>query len=93
VSGAAVSTAIQTVTGLSRQQVREAYRKVGDLGDVAANNFVTRPLQHHFVKTPKVTPSRTIQQVHDMLHSIATVPQGKGSQVTTESDLEVVARL
>ena len=86
VSGAAVSTAIQTITGLSRTQMREGYRKVGDLGDVAANNFIARPLQQYFVvKTPKTTRARTAQQVHDLLRSVATVQQGKGSQVLRQN--------
>ena len=40
VSGAAVSTAIQTVTGgASKSRLREVYRRTGDLGDTAAEFF------------------------------------------------------
>ena len=40
VSGAAVSTAVQTVTGgASKSRMREVYRRTGDLGDTAAEFF------------------------------------------------------
>jgi len=42
VSGSAVSIAVQTVTGASRKQMSEAYRRTGDMGDVAAEFFESK---------------------------------------------------
>ena len=96
VSGSSVSTAIQQVTGVSRKQLSESYRKMGDLGDVAAHFFVDRAstIQKFFVvskKSSAATGSATtstglsVQEMHHMLTSIATVSQGKGSQATRQN--------
>jgi DNA ligase-1 len=42
VSGSAVSKGLQTILGVSRMQFSRAYRKHGDLGDVAASFFQKR---------------------------------------------------
>lgn len=72
VSGSAVSKAVLAVTGVSRGQLREAYRKTGDLGD-ASELFVRN-------QTLLIQPKPlTISQVHDTLKKIAS-REGRGSQ-------------
>lgn len=89
VSGSTVSTAVQTVTGATRPQIRAAYRSAGDLGDVAASLFVHPQQQRRFFVKKEVASAAlassslsglTILQVHQLLQRIATVPQGTGSQ-------------
>lgn len=86
VSGAAVSTAVQTVTGVSRNLLRQSYRDLGDLGDVAAKYFLSRSsAQQFFVaqtessKSPS-SPELSLVRVHELLYEIATVSPGTGSQ-------------
>jgi DNA ligase-1 len=79
VSGSAVSTAVQTVTGVSRQELGNAYRKSGDLGDVAASLFVSTR-QKQFFSFVKPQASLSILDVHEQLKAIANVSAGKGSQ-------------
>ena len=83
VSGASASKAIQTVTGTSRNDVRTAYRKKGDLGDVAAGLFL--PTSHRAFFNIKASSPLSTQQVHSMLTAIATVPQGGGSHASRQS--------
>ena len=90
VSGAAVSKAVLAVTGASRKQLHEAYRRTGDLGDAGAEYFATtqskqRSLQHFFgvASTNKKNEPRrrlTVTAVHERMQALATVPPGKGSQ-------------
>jgi DNA ligase-1 len=84
VSSSAVSTAIQTVTGISRKELGAAYRRDGDLGDVAANGFVSTR-QRQFFTTVKPRAGLSILQVHQQLQAIADVSIGKGSQKERQS--------
>jgi DNA ligase-1 len=88
VSGSTVSSAVQTVTGATRMQLRQAYRTSGDLGDCAAQYF--QPLssmKRFFVlsdtdqSTKRSQGSRlTVTRVHETVQEIAVVAVGKGSQ-------------
>jgi hypothetical protein len=49
VSGSAVSKALQTGLGISRNQISKAYRKYGDIGDCAASFFQKKT---HFIIAP-----------------------------------------
>jgi DNA ligase 1 len=90
VSGAAVSSAILTVTGISRQQLRQSYSKSGDLGDTAANFFgsmMSNSTKRFFVvQKEKVNNKRciSVKDVYSSLYNIATVDIGKGSQGTRQ---------
>lgn len=78
VSGGLVSTAVRTVFGVSRTQLRKLYRKLGDLGDVAASLFRGQTSVQSFFGA--VSKPISMQQVHHLFKSIATVSTGKGSQ-------------
>ena len=102
VSGSAVSKALRVVLGLSPTQMRESYRRLGDLGDVAADALnKTKTVKSFFVSAestnkPKkqncgdMSPetSFSIQSVHECLQAIATVQAGRGS-VSMRQDLLV----
>jgi DNA ligase-1 len=81
VSDSAISAAIQTITGASRERVRLERRATGDLGTVAANLW-TPP--HHrarqFFVAAQSRPNLTVLNVHSLLRSIANVQPGKRSQ-------------
>jgi hypothetical protein len=62
--GSQIPTAIQT--GRAFTPAREAYRKVGDLGDIGGEQFRdAAAAAFRTIKTPKITV-RKIQQVHDL---------------------------
>lgn len=74
VSGAAVSKAVMTVTGVSSAQLRTSYRNTGDLGDVAA----TYARNQRLLVEPKPL---SIIEVFETLKNIAS-QSGKGSQTS-----------
>jgi len=87
VSGRAVSTAVKMVTGASRNQLRQSYRALGDMGDVAAQLFTPPSLQKRFFvvkkrdgKDDRRPQNLSVVQVHELLQSMANVTPGKGSQ-------------
>lgn len=84
VSGSAVSSAVQIVTGASRQEIRSRYQREGDLGDVAASLFISKRQQQFFTPLQPQTPLN-IMQVHQQLKAIANVSTGKGSQRDREN--------
>jgi DNA ligase-1 len=84
VSGTAVSTAVQAVTGASRAQMREEYRNTGDLGDVASKYFVAASVKSFF-KSRHGPTVLSIREVHEMMQSVATVSNGKGSQAARQN--------
>ena len=100
VSGSAVSIAVQTVTGASsRKQMSQAYRRTGDMGDVAAEFFESKrknSASHFFIVKDKNRSSSqqrlTVAAVHEMLQSIAMVPSGKGSQAARQNLLVKLLR-
>ena len=85
VSGSAVSTAVQSVTGASRAQMRDEYRRTGDLGDVAAKFFVRTSVRSFFGTTKQTQNARSVYDVHSLLQKIATIPSGKGSQAARQN--------
>ena len=91
VSGAAVSMAVQTVTGVSRAQMRETYRSTGDLGDVACKYFLANSVKSFF-KSPALSKDQSISEVHDLLQRVATVSPGKGSQAARQNLLVKLLR-
>ena len=60
VSGSAVSKALQTSLGITRNQISEAYRKNGDLGDCAARFFQKKT---HFLINSNARRRLSILQV------------------------------
>ncbi|GKY99229.1 hypothetical protein MPSEU_000878200 [Mayamaea pseudoterrestris] len=80
VSGSAVSAAVQSVTGVSRQELSNVYRKSGDLGDVAASLFLSTRQKQFFTTFTKPQAPLSILKVHEQLRAIANVSAGKGSK-------------
>jgi ATP-dependent DNA ligase I len=107
VSGAAVSSAVMVVTGgVKRTRLREAYRATGDLGDVAAKFFTpAKSAKTFFLPRGKKEPTETsrdsfctedsasIEQIHTLLQSVASVPKGTGSQKQRHNILVKLLRL
>ena len=105
VSGAAVSTAVATVTGVSKKSLRSNYRDTGDLGDTAAHFFHPgQSVQQFFVarsNTPIKEETDTkssvrgadIVKIHGLLRQIATVSPGTGSQRDRQQLLVKLLRL
>lgn len=101
ISGAAVSGALQAITGVSKNRLREVYQRTGDLGDVAAEFFdPAQSVKNFFLSRRKPNEEgsaesngATVDWVHGMLLSIATVPQGAGSQKERHSLLVKLMRM
>lgn len=97
VSGAAISKAIQAVTGVSTERLRESYRQTGDLGDAAAEFYdPSQSVKNFFVSKKgrdKNDGGASVVQLHKMLRSIAMVPQGTGSQKERHSLIIKLMRL
>ena len=67
VSGSAVSKALQTSLGITRNQISKAYRQYGDLGDCAASFFQKKT---HFLIAPSPRRQLSILQVAEVSHII-----------------------
>jgi DNA ligase N terminus len=104
VSGAAVSTALQTVmSGVGKNQMRESYRRTGDLGDAAAEYFgQSKFVKDYFSATHgkrrdhnhgNASAGASIASVHFLLQSVATVKPGAGSQKQRQALLLKLVRL
>ena len=83
VSGSAVSQAIRTVTGAKGERMRQEYRRLGDLGDVASEFFVGTSVKSFFTSTE--TRSHSIREVHDLIQRVATTPPGEGSTAARQN--------
>ena len=101
VSGAAVSKAVQTVTGASKNRLREVYRETGDMGDCAAEMFSPgQSVKNFFVANKSkvtdqcsTTDGASIRRIHALLQSVATVKPGTGSQQVRQNLLLQLLRL
>lgn len=94
VSGSAVSKAVQTVTGASRKQLHDAYRRTGDLGDSGAEYFGQSKASSQFFVAAKREQEvyLTVANVHETMQAIATVQAGKGSQAVRQNLLTRLLR-
>lgn len=63
VSGSAVSKALQTSLGITRNQISKAYRQYGDLGDCAANFFQKKT---HFLVAARARRQLSIVEVAEV---------------------------
>jgi DNA ligase 1 len=104
VSGAAVSTALHTLMpGVGKNQMRESYRRTGDLGDAAAEYFgQSRSVKDYFFvahsknrdhNDDNASAGASIARVHGLLQSVATVKPGAGSQKERQALLLKLVRL
>jgi DNA ligase-1 len=102
VSGSAVSKALTVTQGLSRNQLSKAYRKYGDLGDVAASFFQKR--NSFFVSTSSSKRSRrlSILQVSRELVRLSetdgsnakiSIVQGLLQKCESRTEIRMIVRL
>ena len=97
VSGSAISSAVQAVTLVSKQAMRNAYRTTGDLGDVAAQFYSpASSIKKFFASTSadqeKKSGSLTVLQIQKGLQKIAYVAAGTGSQKERQQNLVQLLR-